>query len=136
MVISRIRAFLRWALPLLILVTPAWAGLAWYLAPLEERLQLADVVIIRKIIAESDFQGELLPSKFGTLSVVETLKGQCAQEKLTLIYSDIVGGHYLGQEGIWILSWDKKLGAYRAHEKADPEPLEARNQIKQILSPP
>lgn len=124
--------FLRWVL-LLILMSPAWAGVAWDLAPLEERLQRADLVIVGKIIAESDFQGELLPAKVGTVSVIETLKGRFDQEKLTLIYSDIVGGHFLGQEGIWILNWDQRLGAYRCHEKADPEPLDTRDHVKQIL---
>jgi len=125
--------FLRWALLLLILMSPAWAGVAWDLAPIEERLQRADLVIVGKIIAESDFQGELLPAKVGTVSVSETLKGRFDQEKLTLIYSDIVGGHFLGQEGIWILNWDQRLGAYLCHEKADPEPLDTRDHVKQIL---
>ncbi len=131
--ISGTRRLLHRVLLLLVLLSPAWAGIAWDLAPLEERLQKADLVIVGKIIAESDFQGELLPSKVGTVSVVETLKGQFDEGKLNLIYSDIVGGHHLGQEGIWILNWDKRLGAYRCHEKADPEPLDARGHVKQIL---
>jgi len=121
---------------LLVLMNPAGAGVAWDLAPLEVRLRHADLVIVGRIIAESDFQGELLPSKVGTVSVIETLKGQFDQKKLSLVYIDIVGGHYLGQEGIWILNWDERLGAYRCHEKAAPEPFDARDQIKQILVQP
>lgn len=125
--------FLRQILAVLLLMTPAWAGVSWGLQPLEDRLRQADLVVVGKIVAESNVQGELLPSKVGTMSVGETLKGQFDQEKLNLIYSDIVGGHYLGQEGIWILNWDEKLGAYRCHEKADPEPLGARHEVQQML---
>ncbi|MBX3172216.1 MAG: hypothetical protein KF760_32730 [Candidatus Eremiobacteraeota bacterium] len=118
----------------MILINPVGAGIAWDLAPLEERLRHADLVIVGRIISESDdLQGELLPSKVGTVSVIETLKGQFDRAKLFLVYSDIVGGHYLGQEGIWILNWDERLGAYRCHEKADPEPFDARDHVKQIL---
>ena len=120
-------------LGLWLLVSRAWAGVAWNLAPLNARLREADLVVVGRIIAEIDFQSEFLPSKRGTVRVDEALKGQFDQKTLPLIYFDIVGGHYLGQEGIWLLTWDGRLGAYRCHEKADPEPLWSRHQIKQML---
>lgn len=131
--ISATKFFLATGLILSFLMSPARAGVAWGLAPLRERLQQADLVVVGEIVAESDYQGELMPSKAGSLSVVETLKGKVERRELVLIYTDIVGGHCPGQVGIWILQWDPRVGAFRCHEKADPEPLEAREQIRRTL---